>query len=80
MDNKTSVLNAIQLLSNILECDPQSLSAEDTIETVAQWDSLNHMRLVLHLEEHLNTRLETEDAMTLFTIPAIAALLKKHSA
>ncbi|WP_169544670.1 acyl carrier protein [Sneathiella aquimaris] len=80
MDNNNSISKAIQILAEILECEPQSLSAEDTIETVDKWDSLNHMRLVLYLEERLNTQLETEDAMTLFTISAIAALLEKHSA
>ncbi len=71
---------AISHLASVTGCDPSDLSPEDTIETVDKWDSLNHMRLVLHLEEILGKQLETEEAMSLFTVQAISELLAREQA
>ena len=71
---------AISCLASITGCNPADLSPDDTIETVDKWDSLNHMRLVLHLEEILGKQLETEEAMSLFTVHAISELLEREQA
>ncbi len=69
---------AINCLASVTGSNPADLSAEDTIETVDKWDSLNHMRLVLHLEEILGKQLETEEAMSLFTVHAISSLMERE--
>jgi len=71
------VKKAITLLASVLACPEDSLSAEDTIETIPKWDSLNHMRLILQLEEELGCQIETDDAMTLFSVEQIADFLRK---
>lgn len=72
------IKKAITLLASVLACPGNSLSAEDTIETVSKWDSLNHMRLILQLEEELGHQIETDDAMTLFSIEQISDFLRKE--
>ncbi|WP_169569891.1 acyl carrier protein [Sneathiella limimaris] len=71
-----STAEAIQLMSEILQCPEGSLNAADTIETVEKWDSLNHMRLVLAIEEKYQVKLEADTALSLFTIEGIADLLE----
>ncbi|MEH6405633.1 MAG: acyl carrier protein [Sneathiella sp.] len=71
---------AIGHLSSVVGCAPSDISPDDTIETVAKWDSLNHMRLILALEENLNAEIETDDIMSLFSIAGIADYLEKKSA
>ncbi|MBL4739844.1 MAG: acyl carrier protein [Sneathiella sp.] len=71
---------AINHLSGILNCAPSDISPDDTIETVEKWDSLNHMRLILAIEENLNAQIESDDIMSLFTIKGIADYLEKTSA
>lgn len=67
-------------LATVLECDPGNLNDDDTIETIDNWDSLNHMRLILHLEDVIGRQIEPDDTMTLFTVQAIADFLTKAGA
>ncbi len=69
---------AITYLAQILNCHTDDLSQTDTITSVKKWDSLNHMRLVLHIEEELGHQIETDDAMALFSIEDIANFLRKN--
>jgi acyl carrier protein len=68
---------ACAVLAQIIGCSASDLSPQDTIETVKKWDSLNHMRLVLGLEEQQGVTIDTDDVMDLFSIEGIAAFLEK---
>ena len=68
---------AIKHISVTLGCAAESINADDTIETLEKWDSPNHMRLILHLEEEIGHMIETEDILLLFSITGIANYLKK---
>lgn len=74
-----NVQAAILHLSQAINCDPSTLSPEDTIESVDKWDSLNHMRLIMAIEEAYGIQIESEDIMTLFTIKGISDYLTKIS-
>jgi len=71
------VTQAIEHISGILGYTSEEISAEDTIETIDKWDSLNHMRLILHIEEKLGSMIDTEDTLLLFSVSGIAAYLRK---
>ncbi|OUR79549.1 hypothetical protein A9Q83_03880 [Alphaproteobacteria bacterium 46_93_T64] len=71
------VTQAIEHISGILGYASEEISAEDTIETIDKWDSLNHMRLILHIEEKLGSMIDTEDTLLLFSVSGIAAYLRK---
>lgn len=73
----THMQPAIDLLAHILECPADTLSPDDTIESVEKWDSLNHMRMILRIEELHQLQVETDDAMQLFTIRDIASYLAR---
>ncbi len=73
----THIQSAIDLLARILDCPVDSLNLDDTIETVEKWDSLNHMRMILLMEELYQIQIETDDAMQLFTVKDIAAYLER---
>lgn len=70
---------AITHLAQILGCPEADLSPEDTISTVSKWDSLNHMRLILQLEETLGHQIETDDTLSLFSVEGIADYLRKNT-
>jgi len=72
------ITQAIKILATVLNCPEESLSATDSIETVDTWDSLNHMRLILHIEEVLGHEIETETALELFSATKIADLLESE--
>ncbi len=74
----SSMEAAKSALSEILEINASELADDDTIETVEKWDSLNHMRLIMHLEEKYGTTVETDDAMEMFTLQAITNWINKQ--
>jgi len=70
---------AIAEVASVFDCVPSDLTLSDTIETIEKWDSLNHLRLIMHLETVLGEEIDTDEAMTLFTMEAIAELFKRHT-
>ncbi len=69
--------DAISILAEILDCSPSTITADDTIETLKRWDSLNHMRMILLIEERYKTQLDPDDALSLFTVKDISEYLSK---
>lgn len=70
---------AINEVAAVFDCAPADLTLSDTIETIEKWDSLNHLRLIMHLEAVLGEEIDTDEAMTLFTLEAIAELFQRHA-
>ena len=50
----------IELVSEILNLDKESISLETSREKTLAWDSLNHIRLVAEVEEQLNIKIPFE--------------------
>ena len=50
----------IELVSEILNLDKESISLETSREKTLAWDSLNHIRLVAEVEEQLNVKIPFE--------------------
>ncbi|MBE7637908.1 hypothetical protein GUA87_13710 [Sneathiella sp. P13V-1] len=75
----SSIDAAKSVLAEILEIETSELTDEDTIESVERWDSLNHMRMIMLLEEKHKTTVATDDAMEMFTLQAIASWIEKQT-
>lgn len=73
MDNKLS-----ELLCGVLDLD--SITAADSVETVASWDSLRHLQLMTALEESYGIVLEPEEMMELNNVAAIQSLIAARGA
>jgi acyl carrier protein len=48
--------------------------------TVAAWDSLNHITLILELESVFNVSLSAEDALAMTDVASIKRVLQAHGA
>lgn len=46
-------------------------------ENTPQWDSLNHLRLVLELEQNLGIRFRAQDIPRMTSVAAIEAVLQE---
>jgi acyl carrier protein len=58
---------------------PESGIGEDTsMDTVAEWDSLKHLNLVLALEERFGLSLTEEQSFEILSYPLIKAVLEEH--
>jgi acyl carrier protein len=68
-----------QVLEDVLEVD--SISEEDSAQTIRTWDSVRHLNLILALEERFGLTFDTDEIPELISVRAIAgALARKPSA
>jgi len=69
---RTPVDQAKAIAAEVFEVSAAEIKDDDTIETLSNWDSLNHMRMLMLLEDRFKTTIDTEVAMEMFSILAIA--------
>jgi acyl carrier protein len=67
------------IASDVLQVAPGSLSAESSPQTVESWDSVQHLNLVLALEEQFGVQFEPDEMDAMKSIGAIAGLLTKKN-
>ena len=63
--------------SDILGIPADKITAESSPETIENWDSMQHLNLVLAIEEKFGVQLEPEDIEQMKNIGAIAALIER---
>jgi len=65
------------IASDIFGVPADKISAESSPETIENWDSMQHLNLVLAVEEKFGVQLEPEDIERMNSIGAVAALVEK---
>ena len=65
------------IASDIFGLPTDKITAESSPETIENWDSMQHLNLVLAVEEKFGVQLEPEDIEQMKTIGAVAALVDK---
>ncbi len=63
--------------SDTLGIPADKITAESSPETIENWDSMQHLNLVLAIEEKFGIQLEPEDIEQMKNIGAIAALVER---
>jgi len=63
--------------SDIFGVPTDKISAESSPETIENWDSMQHLNLVLAIEEKFGVQLDPEDIEQMKTIGAVAVLVEK---
>jgi len=63
--------------SDIFGIPADKITAESSPETIENWDSMQHLNLVLAIEEKFGVQLEPEDIEQMKNIDAVAALVEK---
>ena len=63
--------------SDIFGIPTDKITAESSPETIENWDSMQHLNLVLAIEEKFGVQLEPEDIEEMKNIGAVAALVEK---
>ena len=56
----------------VLGVDPEGLSKDDSPQTIADWDSVNHIHLILALESEFGVAFDPGEIGDLVTVGAIA--------
>ncbi len=65
------------LASDIFGIPADKITAQSSPETIDNWDSMQHLNLVLAIEEKFGVQFEPEDIEEMKSIGAVAALVEK---
>ena len=65
-------------LAVILGIDRGELSEESSPDTIQNWDSLNHLNIILAVEGEFGVGLSPEDAMEMRNVGLIRSILRGH--
>ena len=65
------------IASDIFGIPATRITAESSPETIENWDSMQHLNLVLAVEEKFGVQLDPEDIEKMKNIGAVAALVEK---
>ena len=68
----------LAVMANVFEVPIESLNENSSPDTVASWDSLKHMNLVLELERVLDIRFNAEDIMEMMNVELIVEIASRH--
>jgi acyl carrier protein len=69
-----------QVFSDVLGCDPAALQEDDGPGKVRGWDSVNHMQLLLAIEDTLGVQFSPEEFATLTSFGALRRRLGRDDA
>jgi acyl carrier protein len=74
----TSVLSRVQhTLADIFQVSAAQITPMSSPDTIENWDSLNHLNVVLALEQEFSIQFMPEEIEELLSVECIAALLDK---
>ena len=66
------------VLATVFDVDPASIDDSTSIDTVEKWTSLNHLNLVLAIEETFNVSLTETQTVEMLSYPLIVTVLQEH--
>jgi acyl carrier protein len=74
----TTILTTIQeIAADVLEVAPNTVTSESSLASIATWDSLRHLNLLLALECQFGIRIGPAEIDSTSDIRAIAALVQQ---
>ena len=67
-----------EVVANVLKVDVSEVTDLSSKDTLAEWDSMAHMSLVMSLEERFKVSLSIADAMEMTSVYHIKRILKEY--
>ena len=66
-----------KILSSVLDVSEEKLDKNSSAMTIESWDSLNHMKLVVALEEELNVTFTDQEILEMQSLALIEYAVKE---
>jgi len=66
----------IQVLINIFQVSPDKISTKTTSDNVENWDSMNHISMILALEQEFSISYDEEQAVSMLSVGEIIEVTK----
>lgn len=74
----TNADKIVDIFTSVLDVSRDIVSDELQYNTIGQWDSLAHMRLVTQLENVFDIMLDTDDIIDMSSVLKVKEILKKY--
>lgn len=65
-------------MSITFEIPVEEITEESTVHSISKWDSLNHMKLVIALEDEFKLKFDQEEMLTLINFRIISATISSY--
>ena len=72
------MFNVKEILAEVFMVDSNEIPDNVKIGELSGWDSLGHMRLVLHIEKIIKRSVETEEILKMVNVQNINAILNNN--
>jgi len=66
------------LLVEALQVPPEVVTPDLSFGDLPQWDSMGHMEVMMHLEEHFGVEINADTIAALTSIPQICSYLEEN--
>jgi len=67
-----------QILATVLKVPVGNIDGDTNMDTVESWDSLNHMNLILALEDAYRVRIPDDEATNITSYPLIKLVVNEQ--
>lgn len=67
-----------QVMASVFNVEQALINEESSVDTIEQWDSLNHLKLVLALEQEFDVSFTEEETVDILNYQLIKMTLKEH--
>lgn len=69
----------IELLADILEIETSDIDFQEELSELENWDSVNSLRILTHIEDEFNIRLSMEEYSNIQRVNELSELIEKMS-
>jgi len=71
--------NLKDILATVFEIGKEEITPKSNVETIESWDSVNHMHLVVALEEEFEIEFSDDEAVELISFELILSYLQEKA-
>ena len=75
MNNEQKLKN---VLANVFNVETNLINDDASVDTIENWDSLNHLKLVLAIEQEFDISFSEEQTVEIMNYPLIKMTLQEH--
>lgn len=67
-----------EIMSKVLEIDMSTISNNTSQKEISKWDSLQHLNLIVEIEDKYDISIDPEDISVMVTIEKIVEVVNKY--
>ena len=69
-----------RIVARTFKVAPSSVSLDSSVDTIESWDSLQHVHLVLALEEEFGLQFDVDEIVGMQSVAGVVAIVRDHLA